>query len=362
MTSLAIPQSEERREQRVEAPNAFAGGWEAVLRVPLLWKVLGANLVLVAGMLLAHFTFPHTPAAVEVGALLVLSFLATSGLVWLALRPLSALERTADVVSKGDFAARAPDSRLADRQMLRLTMTVNKLLDRVESDRARIHYLAGRGVRAREIEREAVARELRDSFAQTLAGIAMQLSAAQRVNRDGDITESLEVTRSMVQDLTEEMRSVAETLYPGTLAQFGLVNAIEALARRVARRSGLNVRVDAGMFAATLPPQAVGALYRVAEEALRNVEQHGRAQNVRVQLRCNGHVTLDIEDDGRGIDMRAHDPLQAGLGLFSAKAVLALSGGELQISSGAGLGTRVTARVPLDAGNGSTGGPHRKAQ
>ena len=362
MTTLVILHTDDRREGRVDAPNAFTAAWEAVLRVPLLWKVLGANLVLVAGMLVAHFTLPRTPAAVEVGVLLVLSFLATAGLVWLALRPLSALEHTADVVSGGDFAARAPDSLLADRQMLRLTMTVNKLLDRVESDRARIHYLAGRGVRAREIEREAVARELRDSFAQTLAGIAMQLSAAQRVNKDPDIRESLEVTRSMVQDLTEEMRSVAETLYPGTLAEFGLVNAIEALARRVARRSGLNVRVDAGMFVAALPAPSVAALYRVAEEALRNVEQHGHARNVRVQLRCNGHVTLDIEDDGRGIDMRTNDPLQAGLGLFSAKAVLALSGGDLQISSGAGLGTRVTARVPLDAVHGTTEGRNRNAQ
>lgn len=359
MTTLAIPHTDDRREPRAErsAPSFFAL-WAAVLRVPLLWKLLGANLVLVAGMLVAHFTFPHTPTAVEVGVLLVLSFLATAGLVWLALRPLSALEQTAELVSKGDFAARAPGSPLADRQMSRLTSTVNKLLDRVESDRARIHYLAGRGVRAREIEREAVARELRESFAQTLAGIAMQLSAAQRVNKDADIQESLEVTRSMVQDLTEEVRSVAETLYPGTLFEFGLVNAIEALARRVSRRSGLNVRVDAGTFAATLPPQTVGALYRVAEEALRNVEQHGNAENVRIELRCNGHVTLDIEDDGRGIEMRAHDPLQAGLGLFSAKAVLALSGGELQISSGPGLGTRVSARVPPD-GNAK---PHRNAQ
>lgn len=342
--------------------NALGGGWAVILRVPLLWKVLGANLVLVAGMLVAHFVLPNTSTVVELGVLLVLSFLATSGLVWLALRPLSALEHTAGLVSGGDFSARAPESALADEQMQRLTSTVNRLLDRVESDRARIHYLAGRGVRAREIEREAVARELRDSFAQTLAGIVMQLSAAQRVNKDADIADSLELTRSVVQDLTAEMRSVAETLFPGTLAEFGLLNAIEALARRVSRRSGVNVRVDGDMFAAALPPQTVSALYRVAEEALRNVEQHGNAQNVRVDVKCNGHVTLDIEDDGRGIDMRANDPLQAGLGLFSAKAVLALSGGDLQISSGPGLGTRVTARVPLDTGNGTAGGPHGNAK
>jgi signal transduction histidine kinase len=362
MTTLAIPHTDERREPRVDKPATLDGVWRGVLRVPLLWKLLGANLVLVVGMLVAHFAMPNTSTAVELGVLLVLSAVASSGLVWLALRPLSTLEATAELVSGGDFSARSPDSPLADQQMRRLTATVNKLLDRVESDRARITYLAGRGVRAREIEREAVARELRDSFAQTLAGIAMQISAAQRVNTDEEIGAALQVTRSMVQDLTEEMRSVAETLYPGTLAEFGLVNAIEALARRVSRRSGLTVRVESGMFAATLPAQSICALYRVAEEALRNVEQHGNAQNVRVELRCNGHVTLDIEDDGRGIDMRAHDPLQAGLGLFSAKAVLALSGGELQISSGAGLGTRVTARVPSDAGSGPAGGHHRNAQ
>jgi signal transduction histidine kinase len=354
MTTLAIPQAGDRRAQRVVgATNAFAEAGGAILRVPLLGKLLGANLVLIGGMLVAHFAMPQTSTAIELGVLLVLSFLATTGLVWLALRPLSTLEQTAELVSDGDFTARAPASPLADKQMQRLTTTLNRLLDRVQSDRARIHYLAGRGVRARDIEREAVARELRDSFAQTLAGIAMQLHAAQRASKDADASESLAVIQSMVQDLTEEMRSVAETLYPGTLAHFGLVNSIEALARRVARRSGLHIDVDAGSWTAPLPSQSVAALYRVADEALRNIELHAIAQKVRIALSCNGYVTLDIEDDGRGIDMRSRDPLQAGLGLFSAKAVLALSGGELQISSGPGLGTRVRARVALHGTNGN---------
>lgn len=350
MTTLAIPHMEDRTGPSV--PTFLEKGRSIVLRVPLMWKLLGANLVLVGAMFVAHSVMPGTSTAMQLGILLVLSYVATAGLVWVALHPLSTFEDTASKVSSGDFSARAADSPLADQQMQRLTATVNKLLDRVESDRARIHYLAGRSVRAREIEREAVARELRDSFAQTLAGIGMQLSAAQRVNTNSDIAESLEATRSMVQDLTLEMRSVAETLYPGTLAEFGLVNAIEALARRVERRSGLNVRVDAPMCVSTLAAPTVSALYRVAEEALRNVEQHGQAENVRIILTCNGHATLDVEDDGRGIDMRAHDPLQAGLGLFSAKAVLALAGGELQISSGPGLGTRVSARAPLDGSSG----------
>lgn len=351
MTSMAVGRA--GKPGFPEWRSAFARGRSAVLRVPLLSKLLGANLVLVLLVATWHYLVPGAAAVVELAALVVMSLVATGGLGWLALRPVVALEATAERVSRGDFSARAQPSPLADRDMLQLTHTMNRLLDRVEADRARIHYLAGRGVRAREIEREAVARELRESFAQTLTGIAMQLVAEERAYAGNGVVEALRTTREMIQDLTEEMRSVAETLYPGTLSELGLVNAIEALSRRVSRRSGLTVDVAAACVAYnTLPPPAASALYRVAEEALCNVEQHGQARNVRVTLTCSSHVELGIEDDGRGIEMRENDPLQAGLGLFSAKAVLALSGGELQISSGPGLGTRVTARVPLDAHQG----------
>lgn len=351
MTSMAMS-----RAGRPGFPGwgaAFARGRSAVLRVPLLWKLLGANLALMLLVATWHWLVPGAAPIVELAVLVVMSLAATGGLGWLALRPVAALEATAERVSRGDFSARAKPSPLADRDMLQLTQTMNRLLDRVEADRARIHYLAGRGVRAREIEREAVARELRESFSQTLMGVAMQLAALERAQAGNGVVESLQATRALIQDLTGEMRSVAETLYPGTLSELGLVNAIEALTRRVSRRSGLHVEVEAAWVTRdTLPPLAASALYRVAEEALRNVEQHGHARNVRVTLTCNAHVELEIEDDGRGIEMRENDPLQAGLGLFSAKAVLALSGGELQISSGPGLGTRVTARVPLDAHQG----------
>lgn len=352
MSSIAIEPTGIRQPPAGASPTAGKTPW-TVLRVPLLWKVLGANLVLVLGMAVVHVILPEPSPTVELAVLLLLNFSITGFLVWLALRPLFSLESTAQRVTEGDFSARAPRSPLADRQMLSLTSTMNRLLDRVEADRARIHYLAGRGVRAREIEREAVARELRESFSQTLTGIAMQLAAVERAHAGNGVADSLQTTRAMIQDLTGEMRSVAETLYPGTLSELGLVNAIEALCRRVSRRSGLEVDVEAACVARDmLPAPAASALYRVAEEALRNVEQHGQARNVRVTLTCNSHAELAIEDDGRGIEMRENDPLQAGLGLFSARAVLALSGGELQISSGPGLGTRVTARVPLDAHQG----------
>lgn len=317
-----------------------------VLRVPLLGKLLGANLVIVIAAIGTHLAFPSASMAAQLGIMLVLSFVATGVLVWLALRPIVQLESTAERVSEGDFRARVPQSSLADRDIARLSSTMNRLLDRVQSDRAQIQHLAGRSVRARDIERESLARELRDSLAQTLAAIALKVAAARGSNVDPAVDSCLQDTRDLIQQLSDEMRSVAETLYPGTLQEFGLSNAIEALARRVSRRSRLRVEVAGGLFNAPLSARTASALYRVADEALRNVEQHAEADHARVTLRSNGHVSLEIEDDGRGVDLKLSDPLQAGLGLFSARTVLALVGGELQIASAPGLGTRVTANVP----------------
>jgi signal transduction histidine kinase len=318
-----------------------------VLQAPLLLKLLGANALLLVGALVAHVLWPDTSMVLQLWITLGMSFCVSTGLVWLALRPLAELEETAVRVSDGDFSARVPASRIADRDMRKLSGTMNRLLERVASDRARIQYLAGRAVRARDIEREAVARELRDSLAQMVSAAALQLSVARGANADPVVDQQLRAASDVIAQITDEMKLVAESLYPGTLGEFGLRNALQTLARRVSRRGRLRVEVDAGLFDAHLSPQSASALYRVADEALRNVVQHADARHARVLLSSNGHVVLEVEDDGRGMDLRSRDPVQAGLGLFSARAVLALAGGELQISSAPELGTRVVARVPV---------------
>jgi two-component system, NarL family, sensor histidine kinase UhpB len=340
-TALHLP---EKTDGRLPAVVCF------FLRMPLLIKVVGANFLLFAAAISASAWFWSAASAIEIGLPLALSFAVTTLLVWLALRPIFEIETTAQRVATGDFGARVTESPLADRDALRLSRTMNRLLDRVETDRARIQYLAGRSVRARDVEREAVARELRESFAQMMSAIALQLGAAVRVNRDPEVEQQLERTRGMIAQLTEEMRGVAESLYPGTLGDLGLPNAIQALARRTRRQIPARVDVNTAAFWGTMASQAASALYRVADEALRNVVQHADARSVHVELRSGeGTALLEIEDDGRGVDMRDRDPMQAGLGLFSARAVLALAGGDLQISSAPGRGTRVTARVPIGA-------------
>lgn len=327
---------------------------EQILRVPLLGKLLGANLVIVVAAVLGHDLMPWSSTVVALALALVTSFVATGVLTWLALRPVAELESTAARVSHGDFSARVPQSMLADRDIQALAATMNRLLDRVEADRARIQYLAGRSVRARDIERSTVARELRDSLAQLVSAIGMQLSVVKLKATSGnpDVEEQIDHARTLVAHLGDEMRTIAEALHPGTLVELGLPNAIAVLARRLARQSMLQVATDDKHFSARLSSQAAGALYRVADEALRNVVQHADALNVRIALRSDERAAvLEIEDDGRGMDFRQVDPMQAGLGLFSARAILALVGGELQISSAPGRGTLVRASVPLSDEN-----------
>jgi len=339
--------SSARESQRRRLPQLLR---TRILRVPLLGKLIGANLALLLCAVVGHALFPSASTTTQLGVVLALSFAATALLGWLALRPIVQLELIAERVSQGDFGARVPESPLADRDISRLAATMNRLLDRVQADRARIHYLAGRSVRARDIERETVARELRDSLAQMVAGIALQVAAARNSSNDPAQLDRLEQAHTLIRQLGEEMRGVAETLYPGTLAEFGLLNALTARSRLLARQSGVDIKVESEPFELPLTASTAAALYRVADEALRNVAQHAQAGHASVSLRSDGdHVSLYIEDDGCGIDMKRNDPLQAGLGLFSAKAVLALAGGDLQISSAPGLGTRVVARAPVDS-------------
>ncbi len=352
-TTLTVREAPGSAHQFPTVTSGLLARWVTpLLRVPLLGKLLGANLLIVIAAVAENYLLPGEMALTRPANVLVLSFGATAVLVWLALRPLALLEATAKRVSAGDFGARVTLSPVADRAVMQLSVTMNRLLDRVEADRARIQYLAGRSVRARDIERESVARELRDSLAQMVSAIALQIAAIRSGKIDAETDRKLESARQLVEDLTDQMRGVAEALYPGTISEFGLANALRALGRVMARRANVTIEVEADTFDVPLSPAAAGALYRVAEESLRNVTQHSQAMHARLLLAADAAgVKLEIEDDGRGVDITTNDPLHAGLGLFSARAVLALAGGELQLSGAPGKGTRITARIPHTALN-----------
>lgn len=326
-----------------------------LLGVPLAWKLLGLNVLIglltAAAVVVIHDAGAGTRgmAAVLVAALCVsvlLSFLLAS----VALRPLATLEATAARVWRGDFAARVPASPLADREMARVGTTLNLLLDGIEADRARMRRLATQIIAAQDEERARVARELHDSVAQTMAALVLQVSAARRAADDPALAAQLDLVREIAGDALEEVRLLSHTVYPRVLDDLGLAAALEWLARSTRESDGLRVTVDAAALPPQLPNAQGAALYRVAQEALRNVVRHAGARHVLIRARSDGaRVTLDIHDDGTGFDVAAAEERRPGMGLFAMRERIGLVDGTLDIESAPALGTRVRAVVPLDA-------------
>ncbi len=321
---------------------------ERILRMPLIGKLLGANMLVALAALTVSAVFGHPGSFALVCVALAISFVVNALLVRLALVPLDELDEVAIRVAEGDFSARAPVSRLADAQIAELADALNRLLSRVESDRARIQHLVRQSLRVREAEHAHIAEELREATAQQLSGLAMHLSAAVRECPDPAVAPNLVAARDIAARMVEDVQSVAESVYPGLLGEFGLPAALEALGRRASRRSNVAVEVSADREITALSQALVTALYRVADEAVRNVELHAHAGRIRINLSREGStITLQIEDDGTGFDVAAEDRASSGVGLFRARELLAHAGGEMQISSAPGSGTSVVATATV---------------
>jgi signal transduction histidine kinase len=322
-----------------------------VLEVPLRWKLVGANAIIfvAAGVALwAGRERPVSDSLPVIAGSLVLSFVVNLLLVHVALRPLGALEETARRIGRGDLAARVGRSVVADRDMRRIGRTINLLLDSLTSDRSRMRQLAAKVIRAQDEERARVARELHDSTAQILAAAILQLGAATpRAQGDPELTRALETLRQLVAAALDEVRTMSHTIYPRVLDDLGLVPALEWLARQTQESAGLEVDVEAALDV-EITPTSASALYRVAQEALRNAVSHSGASRVRIWI--TGHragATLEVVDDGSGFNVDAAEARRPGMGLFSIRERVSLVGGTVEIQSVHGRGTRVTATVPL---------------
>jgi signal transduction histidine kinase len=345
-----------RREDRAGRLVVALPWVRRLLGVPLMVKLAGANLLvlLLAGVVVAAGQ-PNTADVWIVGGALALGLLLNALLVRYALRPVWELERVASRVWAGDFAARVPASAVADREMKRVGRTFNLLLDAIATDRERMRALALQAVRAQDDERSRIARELHDSTAQNIAALTYQLTAAARTASDAGqpaLEATLRELREQTGELLEEVRLLSHAIHPRVLDDLGLVAALEWLARQTRAHTALDVHVDADLpgDAAEMSDASAAALYRVAQESLRNVERHARARTARLTLREDaGDVVLQVTDDGRGFDLAEAEARRPGMGLFSMRERLGLVGGTFEVQTTIGRGTRIRARAPRDA-------------
>ena len=217
-----------------------------------------------------------------------------------------------------------------------------RLLDELTAAQAQLE-IAHRDAGATD-ERERLARELHDTIAQSLTGQVLLAQRARRELAAGSLTdETLELIESGSRDALTETRSLVAAGARVDLPGGGLVAALEQVAARFQRESGITVAVTSSL-SAPLDRDAEVVLLRCAQEGLANVRKHAGAHDVRVTVGATGgFVRLTVVDDGHGFEPANAAP---GFGLGGLRDRLGLVGGSLVIDGTPGA-TTLTARVPM---------------
>jgi len=192
-------------------------------------------------------------------------------------------------------------------------------------------------------ERRRIAGDLHDGPVQELAGLSMRLSASAEGTADPAQQQVLRESATAVRGSVRTLRSAIVGVYPPNLEASGLGPALEDLTSRL-RHEGLAVSLDVS------DPAGYGSvvdqlLYRVCQEALRNVEKHAGASRVFVSVgRDDGSAVLTVTDDGRGIPAEAAG--EGHMGLQIVDDLVRDAGGTLVVAPGPSGGTVVRVEVP----------------
>ena len=216
---------------------------------------------------------------------------------------------------------------------------------------AKLKVLAQRVVESQEEERARLSRDLHDGISQWLVSIKLQIEAGViRLSGNAEQQQaaraSFEHTAGQLNDVLGEVRRISHNLRPATLDDLGLAAALDHLAEEFTHNSAVPVRFVALGRTEGLADVVNTVLFRIAQEALTNIERHAGARQIDMSLMREGRcVTLSIADDGGGFDpvgVASHP--KRGIGLRNMMERMDAIGGQLNIAS-TSAGTTVQASV-----------------
>jgi signal transduction histidine kinase len=232
--------------------------------------------------------------------------------------------------------------------LLQSGLIIGLLMHRSKRRRAEqaAHDLAGRLITAQEEERGRLARELHDDITQRVALLALEAAQVEHQDPASPRVGSNRKLRERLAQLSEDIHTLSYRLHPSVLDDLGLGEGLRMECERLAGSTSLTVNVNLAEGCARPPADIALCLFRVAQEALRNVVRHANATVVRISVRkLEGGFQLIVADNGAGFDigMSREGP---SLGLASMKERVQLLGGSLEIDTAPGQGTAVLAWVP----------------
>jgi signal transduction histidine kinase len=197
--------------------------------------------------------------------------------------------------------------------------------------------------------RNEFSRELHDSVGPLLTAVGLQVNTLRSSpNISSELKEQLEEVSRLNAEAFRQVRDLAMGIRPALPTDINVVAALEHLVRQFSRRSGIaaSVRADANLD--HLPEEHRACIYRCISEALTNCAKHSQAKNIRILVALSeGSVTVQVEDDGVGIERSRH---RMGLGLIGMRERVSRLKGRFSLGSRQRGGTSITLEIPAPRG------------
>jgi signal transduction histidine kinase len=210
-----------------------------------------------------------------------------------------------------------------------------------------LQRLSARLVAAQEQERQTLSRELHDQVGQALTAIKIDVARAEQglLPSQTDLIERLRRARQGAEETLEIIRRLSMLLRPSMLDDLGLSAALGWYTKQFSASTAIRVNLNDDGSADLLPDAEKTSLYRIVQEALTNCARHSEARSILIQLASEEQrYIVRIEDDGKGFT-----PVRGarGLGLIGIEERVAEMGGDLNLDSKPGAGTRLFISIPL---------------
>jgi two-component system CheB/CheR fusion protein len=247
-----------------------------------------------------------------------------------------------------DITLRREAESLVSRQKEALEGEIELAERNLKRTQGELRGLTGHLFTAQEEERQRVARELHDDISQRLSLLDILLHEIKGTEWAHEDVKLLETARDQVHSLNTDVRQISHRLHPAILNDLGLSAALKALVKEFGERENMPVTYLTQELPDSWSSDAATAIYRISQEALRNVAKHAGKTHVKVILAGDGgRLQLRVMDFGLGFDQDLETPT-SGLGMISMQERARMAGGTLTVQSALGQGTTVIADVPVE--------------